>query len=480
MGRDTVVYALAIAIDRILGLLMLPVLTRLLSPVDYGAWSQTGVAAGLLVVAMLYAFPTIIVRRYAVVCRHATRLRAFDRLGLLSLALGLGIGLGVLAVPSWVARLVYGGAEYGDLVPALFLWALADAGAEFALAWWRTLGRIDIVAVALILRSVVRASVAIYFATSVADSPLASWFLYYAIIVVALSGVFIFLSRKTVKETTKPGKNAGYFDWRAHLLEATPLVTIAAATSLGSSLDRYLLTGWLGLDVLASYATASSLAAIPFMFHSVLGYTLFPTMSRQWASGQHAEAIKLMNQSLLMYLFLSLPVALAMTGMGVWLLPWLTTAHYQIDMAVFAGLSLSVVSMGVQQILLYGLLLQERGSQILRITLISIVMNFTLTVLLVPSYGTAGAASAMALANLSLVAWTARVLSSSCSWSFPWQSARRILFRALLCALPLFGVVILGGRDVGLMLAITAIIGLIYFVFDLCSKKSLLRHFSFS
>ena len=38
MRRDTLTYAGAIAVDRLLGLILLPILTRLLSRDDYGAW----------------------------------------------------------------------------------------------------------------------------------------------------------------------------------------------------------------------------------------------------------------------------------------------------------------------------------------------------------------------------------------------------------------------------------------------------------
>ena len=51
LRTGTALYASALLLDRLLGLLLLPLLTRALSSADYGAWTQTAVAAGILLFA---------------------------------------------------------------------------------------------------------------------------------------------------------------------------------------------------------------------------------------------------------------------------------------------------------------------------------------------------------------------------------------------------------------------------------------------
>lgn len=40
LGKDTFAYAVSMAVDRLAGFLRLPVLTRLISPLEYGLWTQ--------------------------------------------------------------------------------------------------------------------------------------------------------------------------------------------------------------------------------------------------------------------------------------------------------------------------------------------------------------------------------------------------------------------------------------------------------
>ena len=62
LRADTALYGTAVLIDRLLGFFLLPLLTRAISPADYGAWTQTAVAAGLLVPLVLFGAPTGVVR----------------------------------------------------------------------------------------------------------------------------------------------------------------------------------------------------------------------------------------------------------------------------------------------------------------------------------------------------------------------------------------------------------------------------------
>lgn len=474
MRRDTLAYAGAIAVDRLLGLILLPILTRLLSRDDYGAWSQTGVTAGLLITLVLYAFPTVIVRHHAADTGPNVRRRAFDRIGLLCVCFSLLWTLAVLSAPSAVADLIYGDRSYFSLMPALLVWMFAEAAIEFAIAWWRVLGRIDVIAGVLVLRSTCRVSLAILMA-NLSGLPLSGWLLNYSLALAVLATCVLLASRRAVRHgTNREGLHVPP-PLRSQVLEATPLVALSALTTLSGNIDRYLLAAWLSLDTVAVYAAAASLAAVPFMIHSVLGFTLFPAMSRQWALGQQAKATKLMEQSLLVYCFLSVPIALAVAGFGPWVLPWLATVDYQVDPVVFIGLSVSVLALGVQQILVYGLLLEGRGRQMLLLATLAVGLNLALALLLVPELGMRGAALAAALANLGLVTMTNRAVSSILDWHFPWRQTARIATHALLCALPVLGLVALDLWAFSSVLTMLLVVGPAYLALDWWATESLLR-----
>ncbi|MBX3606836.1 MAG: lipopolysaccharide biosynthesis protein [Piscinibacter sp.] len=400
---DTALYGTAVLLDRLLGFLMLPFLTRAIAPQDYGAWTQTVVTAGLLVPLVLFAFPTAIVRSFS--GGGAGARRFFDRLGSLATGLYLLVAGGVLAGGGVVAGWVYGDAAARTLLPALLGLLAADAAVEFGVAWLRAAGRMGRVAAVLIARSVVRYGALIALVGGGAPA-LTGWLAPFALVQAMFGLGVLALSRRQVGPDD--GAAAGT-DLRGLLRFSAPLVLLAGFTSLNAVLDRYLLLRGLDLPALAVYAAAQSLAGIPMVLHSVLGFTLFPVLARHWQAGEVGAAAALLRRALRGYLAGCVPLALLIALAGPWGLPLLTTAHYEAPFALFAWMGAAVVAFGVYQILLYALLLDGRSGQVLALAVAATTINASLNLALVPRFGASGAAAAVAVANAAMALVAARL-----------------------------------------------------------------------
>lgn len=467
---DTALYALAVGLDRLLAFLMLPFLTRLIAPQDFGAWTQTAVSAGLLVPLVLFAFPTAIVRSFSGgggECRTF-----FDRLGGIAAGLYLVAAGAVLAAGSAVAGWVYGDPTARALLPALLLWVAADAAIEFGVAWLRAAGRMGRVAGVLIGRSLVRYGTLLVLVGG-GEPPLAVWLMHFALLQAGYGLLVVLLSRAQLGAPSEGQPHAA--ELRELLRFALPLVALAGFTSLNAVLDRYLLLRTLDLGGLAVYAAAQSLANIPTLFHTVLGFTLFPVLARHWRSGKVDQASGLVARSLQAYLFLCVPVALLITLAGPWGLPRLTTAHYGAPLSLFAALGVSVVAFGVYQILLYPLLLDGRSGQVLGLAVLATALNAGLNLLLAPRFGATGAAAAVASANLLMSALAARLAHAVLPWRFPWAAAARIGAGSLLAALPLAWAAAQEQPSAMLMLGAALLAAALYLGLDLARPGSIAR-----
>lgn len=439
----TALYASALLLDRLLGLLLLPLLTRAIAPHDYGAWTQTAVTAGLLMPLVLLATPTAIVRSFSAAVGASLRLRFFGRLGGVALALFLIVAALVLPWREPFALAVYGETGRAGLVPALLAMLAADAAVDFATAWLRAAGRIGLIAAVLASRSVLRFVVVLWL-VGAGGVALADWLGTYAAVqcVLALfvvAGSLAVLRRGAEAASTAASAASATSDpsLRGLLAFCLPLVALALFTSFSATFDRFLLVQLLGLEAVAVYAAAVSLAGVPALFYTVLGFTLFPVLARHWSDGRRDEAARLSSQALLAFAFLCLPVALALALAGPALLPLLSTAHYRAEPAVFALLGLSVAAFGLYQILLYTLLLDGRSRQVLALAVAAAALNAALNLLLAPRWGTVGAAAAAAASNAAMVVWAARLAERVMPWRFPWSGVGRIAWRALAAALPL-------------------------------------------
>jgi O-antigen/teichoic acid export membrane protein len=417
LRRDTALYGGAVLVDRLLALLLLPLLTRAIGAADYGAWTQTLVGAGLLLPLVLFAFPTTIVRSFAAGARAQERLPGFVRLGAIALAL-LAATAGLL----WLARVPLARWIWGDearavLMPALAAVLAGDAAVEFANAWLRAAGRIGWIATALVLRSVLRYAV-IWVLVAPGGVALADWLPVYAGVQAALGlallGLALLVLRRAASSAPPGGPAAEPLP--SLLRFSAPLVALALFSALNASFDRFLLVRGLGLDAVAVYAAAVSLCAVPAALHGVLGFTLFPVLARAWHERRYGEARRLTRRTLALFSAVALPTAAAIALAGPWLLPWLATADYRPPWPVFAGQALAVLLFGLYQILLYPLLLDGRSGRVLYMAIGAAALNAGLNLMLIPALGMSGAALAAALCNAALLAWA-------------WPQARRALGR---------------------------------------------------
>ncbi len=432
----TVVYGSAVLFERLLGLLLLPVLARALDRHDYGAWSQTAVAAAMLMPLVGFALSTAVVRSFSGACGARDRRRAFALMAGVVAGLFVFASMAVLLARDPLALLIYGERAARSLLPAMLALLAAEVGVDFALAWLRTLGRIGVVAGVIAARSVLRAGTVLMLVWS-GPPHLAQWLgVYCAAQVVLMVAVFV-LAVLLLRREAGPAAPVAVPRLAELLRFCAPLVVMALFAQLNAYVDRFLLVPVLGLDGLAMYSAAVSLAGVPGAVYGVLGFTLFPALARHWHEDRRDAAAALTNRALEVFVFLALPIALALALAGPTLLPLVAAAEYRAAPPVFALLGVGVLAFGLYQITLYALLLDGRSRQVLALTVGAALLNAVLNLWLAPRLGASGAAAAAALSNAALAAVAVHLAGATMPWRFPWRRIVPIVGRTALAALPL-------------------------------------------
>jgi O-antigen/teichoic acid export membrane protein len=473
LKSDTALYAAAVMAERLLGLLLLPLLTRHLPAADYGVWAQTLVVSGVLMPLVVMCLPAAIVRSFSAglsaEVRRAWMLRTVALAGFLFLVIGLAASL----AGSELARAIYGSAERSDFVPVLVTLLAADALLDLLIAFLRSGFRMRWIALLMLARGGLR------FGFMLAALAIFGWTFQRAFLALAVLQLVV-VAAAFVRELLRSdapasnGSAAVLPSWRALLTFAAPLVLVSVLTSINSFGDRFVLTHLLGLDRLAVYAAVSSLVSLTGVAYTVLGFTLFPVLSRLWVAGDLAGAQRLTGDTVRVFLFVALPYVLWLAGSIGSLLPLLTTQAYRVGSELPVLLGLAAVAFGLYQIMLYLLLLSGRGLHAAWMMLAAAALNLTLNLVLVPSLGLLGAAIAAAGSNAMLAA----LAYAAAKAKFPWRSAGRI--GAAACAAGgaawLFDRQVVQASWAGVSLSLLAA-GLICVGADLAGRGSVIRAF---
>lgn len=428
LKSDTALYGAAVLAERFLGLLLLPVLTRQLSPVEYGIWAQTVVASSVLMPIVVLCMPAAIVKFFSADVGGAERRRWMLRVFAMASAVFLVIGAAAWLAQDAVAGAVYGEAAQSSFVQVLVILLAADAMLDLLIAFLRSGFRMRWIAGLMLVRGGLRFGFMLL-GLAVLEWPFHRTFITLAML--QLAAATLVLLRELLRKST--GAAAAVTapqapTWRRMVAFAMPLLLVSVLTSINGFADRFVLTQLLGLDTLAVYAAVSSLVSITGVAYTVLGFTLFPMLARQWADGNRQGAEHLAGETVKVFLFLAMPYALWLAGSIGTLLPLVTTHAYHVGAEVPLLMGLAALGMGLYQIMLYLLLLADRGLHAAGMMLAAALLNLLLNFVMVPSLGLLGAALAAALSNAVLAAM-AYVAARA---EFPWRSALRVAVSASL------------------------------------------------
>lgn len=431
---DTIAYGLAMAVDRLVGFLLLPVLTRLISPQDYGIWTQAVVATSMMIPIVLMGFQTALVQFFSATPEQNAVRCSLTKAMLLAILLALGlIGLGTAGWPQTVAGFVFGEVGTSGLAMPLFFLIITEAGHEFLIGHMRASGRIRRIAMYMSTKSVLRllAPVAVL---ELFDLALGGVLKALAAAQAILLALAVWREMPLVN-LMRTSLDEGKSRWASVLQYSLPLVLLAIMTMMHNFADRFFLAHMSGLETVAIYAATSSVVAMAAVFYTVQGFALFPALARLLDQGEREDAGRVLTRALHFFIYCAWPLILLLTVLSPVLLPMLTTTVYQASPLVFLLLGCAVIGFGLYQILLYPVLLSGRGSRGLAVMIAAVFVNSCLNFMLIPHFGVIGAAVAACLSNLLLSMLTGFLARQGLKFAFPWHETIDVTLRGALAAL---------------------------------------------
>lgn len=387
-ASDIGLMGLANAINNLKSFLIIPVLTKLLGPSDYGAWTQLKVTLTLVAPFLTLGTGQAIIRFLAGESDKDKVKEDFFSCFFAASALSLVLAVACLVFSKTILIWVFGSSAYADLVNILAVLMILETCNILLLEYFKAFRYIKT-----------------YFKTLLAETVLEFGLIVYAV----LGGYGVFgaalamLVTRLLFVLVRIGQvylNTGFAlprfkHFKKYVAYGVPLILSVTFFFVLNWSNRYLINYFLGLREVGIYSVAFFLAYTISFVTAPIAYILFPTLSGCVNRSEIGEARTYLNYSLKYYFFFGIPLIFVMSFLPKELLSFISTSDF---LSAAAYLPLLAIASFVLQIAVIGEYVNRvfnKNMLLLVVYLVLAVLNVILNLILIPMMGVMGSALAM-------------------------------------------------------------------------------------
>jgi O-antigen/teichoic acid export membrane protein len=420
--KDMVKYLPAQIVPGFVGLVSIPIVTRLFPPAEYGNYSL--VAATVMVLSTFFGWLPVSVIRYYPAYEREGRLAVFNatviRLAGISLA-----GLTLLYyVPLWALRTRMSPELWRLLMLGGLLFIVTGVFNlfQYFLRSKRLVGRFSAFAVwHSVMGFAVGMALVLWFGFGIGGLILGT--------TVAVAVVLPLLWREAMGKGTRIPLVGGIDRQAARgvLAYGMPLVVSNLAAWILSLSDRYVVGLFRDNSEVGVYSLSYNIADKSLM----LIVTLFvlasgPIGMKIWENRGEQESKRFVNEMTRLYLLMCVPIFVGLSVFSKQVIGIMAGSEYAGGYRIMPYVLFGVLLLGVEQRYQAGLLYNKKTHLITAATIGAGLLNIVLNILFIPAYGYFAAAVTTLVsyaAHLWLTIWFARRVFT---WSFPWRSLAHV------------------------------------------------------
>jgi O-antigen/teichoic acid export membrane protein len=471
MMKGTLFYTSARFAERLVSFFLLPILTKIVTPAEYAIWTQSIIVTGILMPVILLKFETSIVKFFPT-WNNQNKKQNSVILFMLTLILILFclVAITALVFDEKIAHLIFGDYQMSLYIPLIIGLLLSELLFEFLIVLLRVSNRIRKLSIYFLMKGIWRIGTIILVLIGIDGSfYVAFWsFVLFQLFITLLLYVWEINPLFLVKAGLKKGRP----NWAKVLKFSLPLVLFVILIMIHNFVDRFFIAHFLGLDSLATYSAAFSLAIVITFCHSTISFMLYPELSKKWENKNKTTIINLMKNVITVYLALTIPFLVFIGIAGVDVLLALTTDDYLISTQTLFLISFNMAIFGLFQFAHYIVLL-DRGSLNFPILMFFVTgINILLNLLLIPKIGILGAALSGFFSTSALAIIVYNMSQKILKWDFPFTESIKILLRSLIMGVVIWQGMAWFGNDIISLVVTLIIAGLIYVLLDFFGDKN--------
>jgi O-antigen/teichoic acid export membrane protein len=366
------------------GIILLPILTKNLSIVDYGIWVQVTVTLMLVPGVISFGLPNAMIRFLAAEKNNEVIKEGFYSIFFFVVFVSLLVSIFIFLFSNIIAYSIFGGYVYiAEILAVVTFMATLNA---LIINYFLTFQQIRRFSVFTFLQSYLMLILVSVFV-------IWGYGIYYAVIGLFISQIMIFVVMMLLIVREIGFKFPKFISLREYLSYGIPSLPISLSNWTVSSSDRYIIALFMGMAYVGYYSPAYSIGSLLFILIAPFSLLLMPVLTEKYDTGKLDEVKNFLRYSQRYYLLLVIPSFFGLAILAKPILLILTTAAiaaqgYIVVPIVALGILLSGIGDNYRQILL----LKKKTPIIGYIWIFAAIINLILNILLVPVIGIVGAA----------------------------------------------------------------------------------------
>ncbi|EHR04622.1 lipopolysaccharide biosynthesis protein [Bradyrhizobium sp. WSM471] len=423
LRRDTLIYGVAVVVDRLVGVALLPILTANMDRWAFGAWTQVLTTFALMSNILSFGFFHSL-SQYVPGSKRGDIRRILNGVLLIVISNGIICVALALTFPNQLGDLIFGDRSAAHAIIAASVFMVTESLFEIlVIGFLRADSRLTLCSLYYSAKSAVR--LLLMWGGLLAGFDLAGllWLLSVSNLLVVAAVYFVHVL-PTLRAATVSTLN-GF--WTKAFLHSGGIVLSSNLAWANASLGRFAIVHILGLSSLGLYSANYSLASIVSLSALVINFTAIPHMNAAWNAGSANRAVSILTATIEHYLFLTIPVAVALGLFYDLAASLLIHGDFNPEPTLMWALIVTILLMGLEQLLSFAtFMVSSRFSVVVRLA--GLLLNLVIVYFCILPIGLIAVAIAMSASSLVVISASAAYLSRLGGFVFPWRSS------AWLCA----------------------------------------------
>lgn len=432
--KNAGLYAIGTMASPLIALILSPFLAHTISHTDYGAFATLNVVISLISGVTQLSLGSALFRVYITDCEDQhDRLAVISTTFILLLFTSIPVTIAMLMTASWLSEFLFRSTYYGNSVSIAALVLLAQNLTVPGFAWLRAENRATLYTM-FTLAFLLFNLVATLILVGVLDLGIGG-------ALFAVCGSYTIVAACTVPLILQhAGLHLRLDIVRKLLFFGIPMVWSFVSLWVLQLSDRYLLSYFGSLSQTASYSVAYSLGGV--LAPVILGPFNLAWPPIMYTIAKRKDAASIYQLVFRWFSFFLLIAVFALSLLATILLDILYPPAYHAVALVIPIIAVSTMFYGIYSVLTTGILIQRKPWFLIIFTSLAALVNVGLNIVLIPLYGSMGAAAStlLAYAFLTLLAY----VINQRLYPIPYEIGK-FLFALLVGAVLYVGSTILGG-----------------------------------